>query len=634
MLKNIFYGIATALSFIPLLLTPGSTVAASLSASNCSSGTTVFQTINGVQTPTVCGASTTIGSSNYNSYLGIPYATASRWQAPALQALPTSRGSGVPQLNFGSVCPQTAPGTTSPIPGSNENCLYLNVWTPASAINPKANAKTLPVMVFIYGGAFETGGSSMLADQWAKQPPTVPLYQGANLATQGVVVVTLNYRLGALGFLANTGLTDGNKASQPINGNFGILDQQTALQWVQQNIQLFGGDPTNVTIFGESAGAMSVGIHTFAATASVQSQFNQALMESNPLAITYDTPTQATSRTGTPFMTALCAAWSTDNPQSKCDPSVNPAFWSPLPTTQEIINAQATTKTNMLSGCSLTNLQACTDDLTHLSLTWEPVQDGTVVQKQPLTGTTTKSMLFGTNLNEGVLFTQAFLSGLPIDLFGKGNLVPNLTYAQLLSLWIRGVPEGSVIYEDTWAYKTIIQPNSNYNPANITDTKMTSPYAQALANVVTDRVFNCGNVYLASSNTSGQNPPKFYGYQFVQLPYFSLYTPSLPAGAACAATNGFVCHGNELPYVFNNLNAVYGTLNPGDQPLSTEMAQLWANFSKQTMPSWWSNYTNSSPQVAQFVNTDTTVPTLFNLIDLGANANCSLWKQYAPYANN
>jgi hypothetical protein len=278
-------------------------------------------------------------------------------------------------------------------------------------------------------------------------------------------------------------------------------------------------------------------------------------------------------------------------------------------------------------------LTACTDDLTHLSLTWEPVQDGTVVQKQPLTGTTTKSMVFGTNLNEGVLFAQAFLSD--IDLFGKLNPDPNLTYAQLLSVWILGKVEPSLIYEDTWAYKTIIEPNNYYDPDKLTDKKMTSAQAQALANVITDRVFNCGNVYLANSNTSGQNPPEFYGYQFVQPPYFSLYPPSIPAGAACAATNNFVCHGNELPYVFNNLNAVYGTPNPGDQPLSTEMVQLWANFSKQqAMPSWWSSYINSSQQVAQFVNTDATVPTSFNLIDLSTNANCSLWKQYAPYANN
>ena len=121
-------------------------------------------------------------------------------------------------------------------------------------------------MVFIYGGAFIYGSD---AD---------PLYDGAYTAANGnVVVVNLNYRLGALGFLA--GVKD-KKTGEEINGNFGILDQILALEWVQENISAFGGDPEKVTIYGESAGAMSTGIHLVSPKSAAD--FRAAIMESNP----------------------------------------------------------------------------------------------------------------------------------------------------------------------------------------------------------------------------------------------------------------------------------------------------------------------------------------------------------------
>jgi para-nitrobenzyl esterase len=121
-------------------------------------------------------------------------------------------------------------------PPMSEDCLYLNVWTPAASANAK-----LPVMVWIFGGAYTEGGGS------------TPHNQGDPLAAKGVVVVSFNYRLGALGFLAHPELTaeSPNRAS----GNYALTDALAALQWVQRNIAAFGGNPANVTIFGESAGA-------------------------------------------------------------------------------------------------------------------------------------------------------------------------------------------------------------------------------------------------------------------------------------------------------------------------------------------------------------------------------------------
>ena len=123
--------------------------------------------------------------------------------------------------------------------GVSEDCLYLNVWTPA-----KTGREQLPVLVYFYGGGFVAGDGSE------------PRYDGESMARRGLVAVTVNYRLGVFGFLAHPELT--KESAQHAAGNYGLLDQSAALRWVQQNIAAFGGDPTQVTIAGESAGSMSV----------------------------------------------------------------------------------------------------------------------------------------------------------------------------------------------------------------------------------------------------------------------------------------------------------------------------------------------------------------------------------------
>ena len=125
------------------------------------------------------------------------------------------------------------------MPELSEDCLYLNVWTPAS--DPSAE---LPVMVWIHGGGLTLG--------WGHQSG----YDGTNFAERGIVLVSINYRLGPLGFLAHPALSE--ESANGVSGNYGFLDQLAALQWVQRNITQFGGDPDNVTIFGESAGGTSV----------------------------------------------------------------------------------------------------------------------------------------------------------------------------------------------------------------------------------------------------------------------------------------------------------------------------------------------------------------------------------------
>src|SRR5258708_4737217 len=123
--------------------------------------------------------------------------------------------------------------------GMSEDCLYLNVWTPAKSAKEK-----LPVLVYFYGGGFVAGDGSE------------PRYDGESMAAKGIVTITVNYRLGVFGFMAHPELT--RESPHHASGNYALLDQSAALKWVQQNIAAFGGDPKRVTIAGESAGSSSV----------------------------------------------------------------------------------------------------------------------------------------------------------------------------------------------------------------------------------------------------------------------------------------------------------------------------------------------------------------------------------------
>ncbi len=175
------------------------------------------------------------------SFLGIPYAAppvgSLRWAPPAPAA---KWETPLDAFHYGPVCPQQIPAQG---PKGQEDCLNLNVWRPTVA------AKPLPVMVWVHGGGNSIGSSSDFVGG-------AYVYDGAALSKKGVVVVSLNYRLGVLGFLAHPALTheNGGKGS----GNYGLLDQLAALRWVRANIAEFGGDPANVTVFGESAGGIDI----------------------------------------------------------------------------------------------------------------------------------------------------------------------------------------------------------------------------------------------------------------------------------------------------------------------------------------------------------------------------------------
>jgi len=195
-------------------------------------------------------------SDNLLVFKGVPFAEPPvgdlRWKTPQ----PLKNWKGIKQAFQYAPAPMQA---GNPVSGKSEDCLYLNIWTPAKSTKDK-----LPVMVWIYGGGFSFGSTSD------------PVHNGEHLARKGVVVVSIAYRVGQLGFLAHPELSAENPNG--VSGNYGLLDQIAGLQWVQRNIAAFGGDPANVTIFGESAGAISVSM--LCASPLAKGLFRRAISQS------------------------------------------------------------------------------------------------------------------------------------------------------------------------------------------------------------------------------------------------------------------------------------------------------------------------------------------------------------------
>lgn len=502
----------------------------------------------------VCGKLSPItipnaGSFTANAYLGIPYAQppvgALRWQNPVA---PNFWTTPLQATEFANECPQRATVTQGvcsfTTSDQNEDCLYLNVWTPTGA----TPTSKLPVLVFIHGGAFVTGtGGSSTSD----------LFDGTYLAaSQNVLVVTFNYRLGALGFLATADMPSGV-------GNFGFRDQLLALNWVQQNIASFGGDPSQVLLFGESAGAMSVGLHTLSSSQSA-GLFKAALMESNPLGIPYKTLQQAQTLGQTYSSLFTCSDLSCLRQQSACE-----------------LVAQETSPSLVPPLITLSSM-----------LPWSPVIDGSLISGQPMANAANLKvpMLMGTNRDEGVLFAALMAQRKP-------EVATPLGYSGFLGL----------LFGLDGALK--IESNSRYRC-------LTAPCTTQLANVITDSIFTCANRQFAIQAASAQN---LYMYLFKLVSSFNLWAPPNPT--VVTACNKQVCHGDELPYVFNTAQALNHTFVTQEETLSQTMGAYWASFAKSQSPgSSWPLFGPNKTYMLLNANSSTASD------PLNATANCdSLW---------
>lgn len=442
-----------------------------------------------------------VGTSNgkrVNAYLGIPFAESTagknRWKAP----VPRAAWEGTFEATrLGPACPQN----TDVMYPQSEECLSVNVWTPAGTSNgPKA------VMVFICGGAFIYGSD---AD---------PLYDGAYTAANGnVVVVNLNYRLGALGFLA--GVKD-KKTGEEINGNFGILDQILALEWVHENISAFGGDPDKVTIYGESAGAMSTGIHLVSPKSA--GLFRAAMMESNPYGLPYKTLKQAE-----PLAKEFAGNLGCASDDIGCMRAKLPEL---------VLDAQQ--QKDFVWPALFQGIK----DM----LVWSPVIDGGILIEQPLeaalSGKLKKPVIIGTNTNEALLFVEKAKSGL------GWKTVSDFDYRLTMDF----------IFRDHELRKKIY---GKYPPNGKDNTRL-------ISKVLTDYLFTCPNLDASTHASNGT-----WSYLFDHVPSFKVW----PLISACADA---VCHSAELSFVFHTPEGRGNKFTPPENALSDLMVEYWTDFAK------------------------------------------------------
>jgi para-nitrobenzyl esterase len=439
------------------------------------------------------------------SFLGIPYAAppigALRWRPPQPHA---AWSAPIDAAALGPACAQSDGGLGQTGPYS-EDCLTLNVWTPAAAANA-------PVMVFIHGGAFVHGSSNQAG------------YDGRALAARGVVAVTLNYRLGAFGFLAHPALTAEDEHHS--SGNTGLLDQQAALRWVQTNIAAFGGDPANVTLFGESAGAMSVCAQIASPLAA--GLFHRGIGESGacllmatPLVAPVGTTRASAEALGVTVAQAL-----------GCDTAADVLGCLRAKPAAEVIAA----------------VPGSDDDVVKAGVKLEPNIDGYVLAEPPAAAFAAgrvgvlDGFLGGINHDEATLFTR------------QKTLETADDYAAAVTALVPAhADEALALY-----------PAADY-----------ASFRDAYNALITDVVFACPT--RAEVRLLAARGTPTYLYVFTRLTAF---------GTAIGLD---VYHGSELPFVFGNLTARSG-MSSADRAFSDQVMTAWTSFattgSPTTTPAW------------------------------------------------
>ncbi len=485
--------------------------------------------------------STANGVSSFN---GVPYAAppvgALRWVAPQLPA----HWTGVQQATaFGPQCPQ--PLSQFGHQGADEDCLYLNVQVPASA----TPTSKLPVMVWIHGGAFITG------EGWD--------YDATSLIQAGnVMVVTLNYRLGLLGFMAHPVLAAENHGE---TGNYGLLDQQAAIAWVKQNAAAFGGDPTKVTIFGESAGGQSI-IDNLAATTTPT--IHAAIIESG--AYEPALPTLAPAETDAQARMATVGC--------------------PSPTTGAC-----------LRGLTVAQILGLVNPLTDLGKI-SPIVDGTVLPVQPIQAFNTGAfqrvpVIDGSNHDEWRLFV------ILAEVLGAAPYTP-ATLASTVELQF-GTSLGKQILAQ-YPLATYGTPDLDY------------------AALITDSGFACG-AHLVNSLLAQWVPVYSYELTDANAPdLFLPFDPNVPnAGDAHASELPYI-----WPLLQSSLfNKGVAQFTPAQQNLAAGMRAAWTSFARYGRPlnprgGLWSRYTTASGDVYALTSvTGANIGTGFV-----ANHQCDFWK--------
>ena len=490
-------------------------------------------------------------------FLGIRYAQPvtgnQRWKPP-LPVTPSFATQDATQ--FGNHCPQPA----SPFGNASltEDCLFLNVFTPNQIGDRDFDGLVpLPVMVWIHGGALVVGESND--------------YNASKLVQRGVIVVTINYRLGALGFLAEPALTA--ESPEHISGNYGIEDQQAALAWVRRNIRAFGGDPTRVTMFGESAGGLSTFTNLVSPTAN--GLFHRTIIESGAYMLTLPTLAQ-TEAAGTAFANAVGCNQST--------PAAVVACLRALPVST-ILTSQA---------------------LTFVGLGPSPNIDGKVLTQS--IGTALGSgqfnrvpLLHGTNHSEWDLFVAE-------DFDLAGGPVTSATYVSAIAATI-----GNAAIAPTVAGRYPV-------PAQFPS------FDQGVGGVGTDAIFACA-AHFADELASPFVPTFAYEFNDPNPPQNFLPPVSFPYGAS---------HASEIQYIFPQanpsglgLNLPQTPLTANQQTLSDHMVGYWTEFARHGDPNGiglvfgqplWPRFNNSQQQMQSLLPPTPTTETNF-----ATTHQCAFW---------
>lgn len=493
-------------------------------------------------------------------FLGIPYAAPPvgelRWKAPQ----PPAAWSGSrPARAFGPHCPQrdTSPLSAYGAAGGQEDCLYLNVYAPAT---PGPH----PVLVWIHGGAFQYGQSNG--------------YLPARLTAQGVTVVTINYRLGALGFLAHPALRDEAGRS----GNYGVMDQTQALRWVKANIAAFGGDPDQITIAGQSAGAASV--LTQLNTSHTANLFHKAILQSGPVT---DQPTGAAAQASGAAVAASAFSCPDDAAAAACLRAL------PLATIiaqQSTATFSATNSPNIDGDYLVRGNQAA-------------VAEGRLAPVPVLIGNTTDeytSLLAG---EETAMNNPGVAPGSPASAL---KLPGSAGYVNLLSTDAELAARFTATFGPGGSSVAALYPADSYGGQR----------PLALSAAVTDSLFACGTRKAARQIAATGVPTYVYEFNDPEAPMALQAPVSFPFRSYHAA---------EIQYLFDLPSTA--RLTDAQKALSEEMVGYWSRFVKSrtgdpnpTGSTAWPRYDVSTEPVLQFKPTGSTVAN-----DFKAAHKCAVW---------